>query len=272
MTNNITRRNLIGFCTVSTVFALLAATATAQPTSTTQKIKGTATSTTRQEHGTVTYVEGNNLVIKMSTGEVRVLTVPDSRTAFVDGKEITVHDLKVGTTLTANITTTTTPVIDRTVSNLTGTVWHVQGNNVILTLADGTNKMYKAKPDFKFNVNGQQATVFDLRKGMKVSAEKIVEEPRTEIASDSRVSGTGPKPVVVAAAPAPAPAPARAPVREPAAAPAPAPEPAQVAETRARAQELPAKLPKTGSPLPLAGMFGLMFTCAGLGLRMLRRS
>ena len=62
----------------------------------------------------MTYVEGNTLAIKMSTGEVRVLTVPDSRTALVDGKKITVHDLKVGTTLTANITTTTTPVTERT--------------------------------------------------------------------------------------------------------------------------------------------------------------
>jgi hypothetical protein len=268
MTNNTTRRILIGFGTTSTVFALLALTATAQ-TSSSQKIKGTATSTTRQEHGTVTYVEGNTLAIKMSNGEMRTLTVPDSRTAIVDGKEVTVHDLKVGTTLTANITTTTTPVTERTVSNLTGTVWHVSGPNVILTLPDGTNKMYKARPDMKFNVGGQKASVYDLKKGMKVSAEKIVEEPRTEIASDSKVTGTAPKPkpVVVAAAPAPAPEPAKA---AEAPAPAPAPEPAQVAEAPARA--LPAKLPKTGSPLPVAGMFGLMFTCAGLGLRMLRRS
>lgn len=270
MTSNTTRKIFIGSCTISTVFALLAVTATAQ-TTTTQKIKGTATSTTRQEQGTVTHVEGNTVAIKMSTGEMRVVTVPDSRTAIVDGKEITVHELKPGTTLTANITTTTTPVTERTVSNLTGTVWHVSAPNVILTLPDGTNKMYKARPDMKFNVGGQKATVFDLKKGMKVSAEKIVEEPRTEIASDSKVTGTAPKPKPVVTAAAQAPEPAPAPVKEEAAAPAaaPTPEPAQVAETPA---QLPAKLPKTGSPLPLAGMFGLMFTCAGLGLRMLRRS
>ncbi len=263
MTSNATRRILTGFCTISTVFALLAVNARAQ-TSSTQRIAGTATSTTKLEHGTVTYVEGNTVEIKMSTGEMRVLTVPDSRTAIVDGKEITVHELKPGTTLTANITTTTTPITDRTVTNLTGKVWHTQGPNVILTLPDGTNKMYKPKPDVQFTVDGRKATVFDLRKGMVVTAEKIVEEPRTEIARDSKVTGIGPKPLVVAAAPAPE----RAPVKEEAA--APAPEPAQVAASSAQA--LPPKLPKTGSPLPLAGMFGLMFSSAGLGLRMLRRS
>ena len=41
------------------------------------------------------------MVIKMSTGEIRTVTVPDSRTAIVDGHEITVHDLKPGTSLTA---------------------------------------------------------------------------------------------------------------------------------------------------------------------------
>jgi LPXTG-motif cell wall-anchored protein len=147
---------------------------------------------------------------------------------------------------------------------------------VILTLPDGTNKMYKATPQMKFDVNGQKATVFDLKKGMRITAEKIVEEPRTEITNNTLVTGTAPKPkpVEVAAAPAPAPQPT------PAAAPrAAAPPPAQVAAqtpapTPAREPEPApsATLPKTGSPLPLVGLLGLLFTGAGIGLRRLRRS
>jgi hypothetical protein len=272
MTNNTIRGILLGFCTLMTVFTLLAVTGAAQ-TSTTQNIKGTATSTTKQEHGTVTYVEGNNLVIKMSTGEVRTLTVPDSRTAIVDGKEITVHDLKVGTTLTATITTTTLPITERTTTILSGTVWYVSGVNVILTLPDGKNKMYKSLPDYKFNVGGRKATVFDLRKGMKINAEKIVEEPKTEIASNTQVVGNAPKPkAVVAQAPTPAPVPAPAPVQVAVAQP-PAPVQADVAQAPAPVQaDVPAELPKSGSLLPLAGMFGLLFTSAGFGLRKLRRS
>jgi len=195
-----TRRILYGLCTLSTLLAGLAMILAAQ-TSTTQKISGTATSTTKKQRGTVTYVQGNTLVIKMSTGELRTLTVPDSRTALIDGKEVNIHDLKVGTTLTATITTTTTPILDRTVTNITGTVWYVSAPTVILTLPDGTNKIYKSLPGYKFTIDGKPGTVFQLRKGMMISAEKVVEQPRTEIATNTTVKGHAPGPKVVAQAP-----------------------------------------------------------------------
>ena len=144
----------------------------------------------------LTFVKGNTLVLKMSTGELRTLTVPDSQTALIDGKEVNIHDLKVGTTLTATITTTTTPVLDRTVSNLTGTVFYRAGTSVILTLPGGINKVYKPLPGYKFSVNGQPATVFDLRKGMQVSAQQVVEQPTTEISTNTTVTGHAPGPKV----------------------------------------------------------------------------
>jgi hypothetical protein len=202
MTYPTTRRILKGLCMISAVFACLAVTAAAQ-TSTTQNIAGKTTTTTTKQRGTVTYVQGNTLVLKMSTGEVRTLTVPDSRTALIDGKEVTIHDLKVGTTLTATITTTTTPVVDRTVTNLKGTVWYVAAPTVILTLPDGTNKTYKSLPGYKFSINGQPATVFQLRKGMEISAEKVVEQPSTQISSDTTVTGHAPGTKVLAQVPPP---------------------------------------------------------------------
>jgi hypothetical protein len=192
-----TRGILPGLCTILTMSAYLAVTAAAQT------VPGKATTTTTKQRGTVTYVEGNTLVVKMSTGELRTLTVPDSRTALIDGKEVNIHDLKVGTTLTATITTTTTPVLDRTVANLKGTVWFVAPPTVILTLPDGTNKIYKSLPGYKFEINGQPSTVFQLRKGMAISAEKVVEQPTTEITSSTTVTGHAPGSKVVAQAPAP---------------------------------------------------------------------
>ena len=274
MTNTTTHRILKGLFVVSTALAFMAATGAAQ-TTTKETSKGSATVNTEKLSGVVTYVEGNTLVVKMSTGELRTFNVPASRKFLIDGKEVTVHDLKPGTSLNATITTTTTPITERTTSNLSGTVWYVNGPNVILTLPDGTNKMYKAMPDFKFKVEGRDATVFDLKKGMRITAEKIVEEPRTEVASNTTVTGTAPRTQVVAQTPAPAPAPveratparAPAPVAAPAPAPAPTPAPAPVQVAAA-----PANLPTTGSPLPLAGILGLLFIGASFGLRMLRRS
>lgn len=265
-----TRRGVAAFCLASASFILLAATASAQkmPQTKTETIGHEATVTTEQLHGTVAYVEGNDLVVRMSNGGIREFKVPESRRFMVDGKELSVHELKPGTTLTATVTTTNTPVTERTTTVGTGKVFFVSGNNVILTLPNNENRMYKVQDSYKFNVNGSPASVHDLRKGMVVSAQKIVEVPRTEIATNTTVTGHGPpepKPTQVASA---APAPRAA---EPAR-PAPSPEPAAAAPAPTPEQPARSELPATGSPLPLIGLVGLLCTGAALGLRKLRRS
>ena len=67
--------------------------------------------------GQVVQVEGNGLLVKLSTGELKIFRVPETRRFFIDGKELSVHDLQPGTTLTATVKTTTTPVTVRTKSS-----------------------------------------------------------------------------------------------------------------------------------------------------------
>jgi len=235
------------------------------PQSTTEKIAGAPTVTTQELRGKVVYVEGNTLVVRMASGEIRQFNVPESRRFMIDGQEVTVHDLKPGTKLKATVTTTNTPVTERTTTIGTGKIFYVAGNTVIVTLPNNENRMYKVKDDYRFNVGGQKATVHDLRKGMVISAEKIVEVPTTEIATNTTVVGQAPPPPAAAkveVAQAPAPAPAREEQAAPTPAPAPAPE---------QAAALPHKLPKTGSPVPLFGALGLLFVGSSFGLRWLRR-
>ena len=264
-----TRTLSIRSCISLAMIVLFAAVAAAQ---TTQQTAGTATVTTETISGEVVKVEGNTLVVKMSTGELRTFSnIPDTRRATVDGKEVGVRDLKPGTRLTATITRTATPVTVRTTTVKTARVWYVAAPTVILTHPDGTNKQYNVKEDVKFTVNGQPATVFDLRPGMTVSAEKIVEEEKLEITTASRVVGQSPTAAPAAAAPGGVPPttgskpPASAasgakPAASPAAAPATAP-----------AGAAPAKLPKTASPVPLMGLLGLLLVGGSLALRRLRR-
>ena len=87
---------------------------------------------------------------------------------------------------------------------------------------------------------------------MTVSAEKIVEEPTVEIAMNTEVVGQAPAPKALARATAPAAASASA------SAPAGA--------------EPPAKLPKTGSPVPLVGLLGLLLVGGSFAVRMFLRS
>ena len=211
---------------------------------TTERMKGSATVSTAQVSGEVVQVEGNDLLVKLTTGEMKTFRVPETRRFLIDGRELTVHDLRPGTTLTATVRTTTTPVTVRTRSTISGKVWYVSPPNVILTLPDGQNKQYKVKDNVRFTVEGRPGTVFDLRKGMNVSAEKIVEEPDSEITTDTTVVGRAP--AMRAAAPPPAPVPPPTP-----AAPKPAPEPPPPAPEPPKPAPAPPK-PAPAAPAPVA--------------------
>ncbi len=166
--------------------------------------------------GEVYAVDGNDLIVKMEDGTFRHFpNIPESARATVDGKQLGIHDLKPGMKLQRTITTTTTPMIVTTIQTVTGKVWHVNPPiSVILTLEDNTNQQFKIPKDQKFNVNGQMVDAFALRKGMKVSATKIVEVPSVVSSEQQSVTGTTPQ-----TAPAPQAAPAPQEAEAPAAAP-----------------------------------------------------
>jgi LPXTG-motif cell wall-anchored protein len=257
------RKHLLSLLGAGIVCLASAAAMLAQEKSRTETAEGPASRQVQVERGEVVYVSGNELVVRMESGEVRHVTVPDSARATVDGKELSVHELKPGMKLQRTITTTTTPKTVTTVRTVSGKVWQVNPpNTVILTLADGTNKQYKIPKGQKFMIEGQEKTAFELRKGMNVSVTAVTAVPETVVAEQRRTTGSAPPPpptppvqgALLIEAPAPAPTPV-------AAAPAPsAPEPP------------PATLPKTGSVMPMIGLLGLLCSGLSIGLRMLRRS
>jgi hypothetical protein len=191
--NEISRRLFIGISAALTASAAAFAQDPAHvPATTKEEIKGAAEVTKEHLTATVVQVEGQTLLVRTSTGEMREFQVPKSRKFQIDGKQLSVNQLKPGTELTATVTTTKTPVTARTTTIGSGTVWWVAGNQVIVTLPNHENKLYTVEDSYRFIVDGQQATVHDLKPGMKISAQRIVEEPRTEITSDTVVTGHAP--------------------------------------------------------------------------------
>src|ERR1700687_602656 len=170
---------------------------------------GKAAVQTKVESGEVVTVSGNDLVVKMSDGSLRhFANVPESAKVTVDGQQLGIHDLKPGMKLQRTITTTKTPKTITTVQSVTGTVWFVSPpNSVILTLADGSNQKFKIPKGQKFNINGQMVDAWGLKKGMQISATKVVEEPVVVVAQKSSVTGEMPPPP-----PAPAPPPPDVPI------------------------------------------------------------
>lgn len=163
-------------------------------TSTTTREAGTAQVTTAQITGEVVLVDGNILLARMQpSGQYRMFNTQPGVQATVDGKPKTLKELSPGTILTATTITTTQPITVRTTTITNGTVWYVQGNYAIITLENGENREYNLPEGFTFTSEGKPATVKDLRKGMKVSATKVVSEPTAEITSKTVVTGTSPR-------------------------------------------------------------------------------
>jgi hypothetical protein len=154
--------------------------------------------------------------------------------------------------LQRTITVTKTPTVVTTVKTVTGKVWHVTPpNTVVLTLEDGTNEQFKIPNNQKFNIDGQMKDAWGLKKGMKISATKVVEEPVDVYDRQTKLAGTMPPPP-------PPPPPVDVPILVAEATPPPAPAAA------------PAELPKTGSILPLIGLLGGLSLLSSLGLKVIR--
>jgi LPXTG-motif cell wall-anchored protein len=234
------------------VFAL---SMSAQVKTETNTSSGQSSSQTTVERAEVVLVNGNDLVVKMEDGSIRhIANVPESARVDVDGQQLGIHDLKPGMKLQRTITTTTTPQVITTVKTVTGKVWHVSPpNSVILTMDDGTNQSFKIPKGQKFTVDGQQTDAFGLKKGMRISATKIVEEPVTQVEHERQLTGSMPPP--------PPPPPADVPILVAVVVPPPAP-----------AAAAPAELPKTGSPLPLIGLLGMLSLLSSIGLGLLRKA
>jgi hypothetical protein len=167
----------------------------------TSAAEGKTTYATNVERGEVVTVSGDDLIVKMADGSIRnIEDIPASATVTVDGKQLGLHDLKPGMKLQRTITTTTTPMTITTVQSVRGKVWHINPPlSIILTLEDGQNQQFKIPKDQKFNVDGQMLDAWGVRKGMMVTATKIVQEPAVVMTQEKTVTGqAAPAPKVAA--------------------------------------------------------------------------
>jgi hypothetical protein len=236
---------------------LVAAGAFAQDTTTASVRKGEPSYEAAVKNAEIVYVEGNDMVLKLESGRIEHVVVPSDEKFNINGREVTVRELKSGTRLTQTITTTTTPHYVTTVRNLKGKVWHVNApGSVIVTLPDHTNVLYRVPAHAKFIINGRPMTVFDLKKGMKIDATIVTEEPKSVVEFSKANVGQ-------------APAPQLPPLLgvlliqkvEP---------PAQEVASNVAADHADT-LPETASNLPFVGLLGLMSIGSALSLATTRK-
>jgi hypothetical protein len=226
---------------------------------------GEAAREVKIDRGEIVYVRGNTVVLRMENGTLKEFDdVSDNLSFLVDGKPVNIHNARVGMKLEKQTITTTTPRIVTTVETVTGKVWHVTPpSHVILTLENGENQEFSIPKGQKFMVNGQETDAWGLKKGMKISAQKVTEVSETVVAQEVRRTGSAPPP--------PPPPKQDVPILLVLAQPLPLPVQTAAAEPPKPAEPAPKMLPKTASNLPLVGLLGAFLCVLSLvpiGIRM----
>ena len=156
--------------------------------------KGTASATTTQLRGEVIAVGPNWLVARMVPGgDYRLFEVRPGAVATIEGAKKSLSQLRVGTMLTAAVTTTQTPVVKRTTTITKGRLIWSSPSSIVVTLENGENRQYTVPPGFKFTVEGKPLGIGELRTGMVLTGTNVVEEPVTLITEETVVFGTEPK-------------------------------------------------------------------------------
>jgi len=187
------------------------------------------TSTVDVHNFEVISVDGNKLVVRDERG-TQELTVPDDFRFTVDGKKMSVSELKAGMKGTATVTTTTTvkPVFVTEVRE--AEVLRASPVSMTVRTADGARKFTQAEVDTKgirIFKNGSPVRLSDLKKGDMLSA-TVVTNAAPVVLTAKEVDAVlaepeaQPAPTTVAAAaatPPTAPAPSPQPSAPPAATP-----------------------------------------------------
>ena len=160
------------------LLCMTAAVTSAQTTSATKKFE-------------VIAVDGNQLVVKLPEG-TRELTVPNNFQFNVDGKMLSVSELKPGMAGTATITTTTTSVPVTVTEVKNGTVMKALGTAIVVRTDEGM-KMFSQSDIDKRGVRimreGKPAMIADFRENDRLTATIITAQP-PRIVTEQEVQAT----------------------------------------------------------------------------------
>ena len=251
-----TKRSILTMVVLVVAVALVAPAASAQ-------------TTLNIQNGTVVGVWDNTLVIRDSSGVSRQFDVPPDFKVDVDGKTVSVKELRPGMHITAAVKTVNTPVVVQSKELRDATYLKHAGALVYVKEADGIHS-YTTPAGFRFWINNAPLRPDDLQTNMKLNATIVHTGTATGTSQElAGASATDEAAKAAAAKAAADKAAADKAAADRAAADAKARADAEAAAAKAAAdaaaaqQAMAKSLPKTATQAPMAGALGVL--CLGLG-------
>lgn len=154
------------------------------------------------ERAQVVYASGDDVVLRMQGGGLRLFEIPAGTSFTVDGKPATVSDLTVGSTISHARISTRTESDVTTVTQISGVVTRRSCPFVTLRLDDGTSKVYRIPADANLTIEGQQrATCGTLRNGSRLNATVVTTEGLSTVNKNASIAARTPPPTPPPATP-----------------------------------------------------------------------
>jgi hypothetical protein len=199
------------------------------------------TTTTEVNKFEILAVDGNNLVVRNEKG-THDYVVPDDFRFTVDGKKLSVKELKPGMKGTATVTTKTTLTPVTVTEIKEGTVVSATNYSVNVRSSEGVRRFTQSELDdrgVQILKEGRIIRIRDLKQGDQITATIFSKAPPV-VLTETEVQATLAQAAPAPAAPAPAATPAATPAAAaapPAAAPPASPAPAKAAPAQPPATE-----------------------------------
>jgi hypothetical protein len=165
----------------------------AQVTSETTKTPQSVAKTLTIDSAQVVYVSGDDAVLKMPDGNLRLFELAPGTSLIIDGKPATVSDLTPGTTISHVQLHSRTESNVKTVTQFSGRVTGKNGRLLTVRLDDGTSKIYRVPVHATFNVDGRTTSFDNLIRGSTVTVTAVTTEPVTTKFSKAAMVGQTPQ-------------------------------------------------------------------------------
>lgn len=165
----------------------------AQETSKTTTTPKSSTKALTIDTAEVVYVSGDDAVLKLPDGSLRLFELRPGTSLTIDGKPSTPADLTPGTTISHVQLHSRTESDVTTVTQLNGTITAKNGRLVTLRLDDGTSKIYRVPYHATFNVDGKETTYDSVSKGAKIAVTAVKTEGHTTASTKAAMVGQTPQ-------------------------------------------------------------------------------